>query len=237
MADDCGVVDIGCKVETAISDAITDLANKIITAAGDAIGSLATFWIDVDAPSVGTSSGAPRPAVAFLQNSLSWYTAAAAVIAVLIGGARMAWERRAQPGTDLLKALLTLTLVAGASLAFISIAVTAADGATAAFAPRFVVLRSETDPKLQIRGGSPGGVNYNLTTWGKDDRPSADPDLHVPDGSDPGLDHAFGSDRTADLFRACPTARIEAESASGSGDGIDGVRWHFKPTASFSLTA
>jgi hypothetical protein len=117
------------------------------------------------------------------------------------------------------------------------LAVTAADGATAAFAPRFVVLRSETDPKLQIRGGSPGGVNYNLTTWGKDDRPSADPDLHVPDGSDPGLDHAFGSDRTADLFRACPTARIEAESASGSGDGIDGVRWHFKPTASFSLTA
>ena len=92
-----------------------------------------------------------------------------------------------------------------------SVEVTAADGATAVFAPRFVVLRSESDPKLQIRGGSPGGVEYNLTTWGKDDQRPADPDLHVPDGSDPTLDRAYGEDRTADLFRACPAAWIEAE--------------------------
>ncbi|MFM1902983.1 MAG: hypothetical protein RLZZ440_883 [Planctomycetota bacterium] len=115
--------------------------------------------------------------------------------------------------------------------------VTAADGATAVFAPRFVVLRSETDPKLQIRGGSPGGVDYNLTTWGKDERPPADPDLHVPDGSDPSLDRAFGADRTADLFRACPAAWIEAEAAVPIDTRTRGVRWQFQPTASFTFEA
>jgi len=118
-----------------------------------------------------------------------------------------------------------------------SVEVTAADGATAVFAPRFVVLRSESDPKLQIRGASPGGVSYNVTTWGKDDQPPADPDLHVPDGSDPTLDRAYGEDRSADLFRVCPAAWIEAESAQAVGADGSRIRWTFRPSASFSLEA
>jgi hypothetical protein len=118
-----------------------------------------------------------------------------------------------------------------------SVDIIRADGSHAVFQPRFVVLRAGSDPKLQIRGGSPGGVSYNLTTWGKDDQPSPDPSLHVPDGSDPTLDQAFGQDRTADLFRACPAAWIDATAARTVGDPVQHVIWEFEPTTSFSLEA
>src|SRR3954447_24439323 len=53
--------------------------------------------------------------------------AAAAILAVIIGGARMAWEQRAEPGRELLKGLLTLGVGSGCGLAVISLAVSAAD--------------------------------------------------------------------------------------------------------------
>src|SRR3954447_20190098 len=53
--------------------------------------------------------------------------AAAAILAVILGGARMAWEQRAEPGRELLKGLLTLVVVSGCGLAVISLAVSAAD--------------------------------------------------------------------------------------------------------------
>jgi type IV secretion system protein TrbL len=130
--DDCNFYEIGCKASNAfgdlVNDAIDNLADKIVEAMGKAISSLATFWVNVDTPSLTTGGGNPSAPVAFVQGSLSWYVAAAAVVAVLIGGARMAYERRAEPGRDLLRAMLTLVLVSGASLTGIGLAVTAADG-------------------------------------------------------------------------------------------------------------
>lgn len=145
----------------------------------------------------------------------------------------------------LLPALLAGPMVARAAsgrhqvrlLADRQVEVTAADGATARFAPRFVVLRAAADPKLQIRGASPGGVNYNLTTWGKDDQPPPDPDLNVPDGADPTLDQTFGEGRTADLFRACPAAWVEASSAQLVGGKVECVVWQFPASSSFTLEA
>jgi hypothetical protein len=55
-------------------------------------------------------------AVLFLQSSLWWYMGAAAVVSVIIGGVRMAWEQRAEPGKDTIKSLLTLIVVAGAGV-------------------------------------------------------------------------------------------------------------------------
>jgi hypothetical protein len=54
--------------------------------------------------------------------------AAAAVLSVIIAGAKMGWEGRAEPGRELLKSLMTLVVVAGAGLTAISLAVAAADG-------------------------------------------------------------------------------------------------------------
>ncbi|MFM9745531.1 hypothetical protein ACKI2C_49105, partial [Streptomyces brasiliscabiei] len=63
----------------------------------------------------------------FLQSSLWWYMGAAAVVSVIIGGVRMAWEQRAEPGKDTIKSLLTLIVVAGAGVTIVGLLVSAFD--------------------------------------------------------------------------------------------------------------
>ncbi len=65
--------------------------------------------------------------VLFLQSSLWWYMGAAAVVSVIIGGVRMAWEQRAEPGKDTIKSLLTLIVVAGAGVTIVGLLVSAFD--------------------------------------------------------------------------------------------------------------
>ena len=66
-------------------------------------------------------------AVLFLQSGLWWYMGAAAIVSVIIGGARMAWEQRAEPGREVVKSLLTLIVVAGAGVTMVGLLVAAAD--------------------------------------------------------------------------------------------------------------
>lgn len=67
------------------------------------------------------------PAVAFIQDSLWWYMIAVAVLSVIVGAGRMAWEQRAEPGKDLVKSLMTLVVVSGAGLTAVSLLVAAGD--------------------------------------------------------------------------------------------------------------
>ena len=66
-------------------------------------------------------------AVAFLQSGLWWYMGALAVLSVIVGGARMVWEQRAEPGRETVKGLLTLVVVAGAGVTIVGLLVAAAD--------------------------------------------------------------------------------------------------------------
>lgn len=66
-------------------------------------------------------------AAQFIQNSLWWYMTAAAILSVIIGACRMAWEQRADPGRELLKSLMTLIVVTGAGVTIISLLVGASD--------------------------------------------------------------------------------------------------------------
>ncbi|WP_454778735.1 hypothetical protein [Georgenia muralis] len=65
--------------------------------------------------------------VAFLQTSLWPYMLLTAALSVVIGGARMFWESRAEPGRELLRSLLTLGVVAGAGLMVVALLTSAAD--------------------------------------------------------------------------------------------------------------
>ena len=109
--------------------AIDALAKAVQEAVGKVIVTLGTLWVKVGTPNLTTSDGGTTPsdAVGFIQGSLWWYMAAAAVLAVIVGGTRMAWEHKAEPGRDLVKALLTLIVVAGAGLTAIALLVSAAD--------------------------------------------------------------------------------------------------------------
>ncbi|MEG1445038.1 hypothetical protein, partial [Glutamicibacter sp.] len=66
-------------------------------------------------------------AVLFIQSGLWWYMGAAAIVSVIIGGARMVWEQRAEPGRETVKSLLTLVVVAGAGVTIVGLLVAAAD--------------------------------------------------------------------------------------------------------------
>ncbi|MFF1253798.1 hypothetical protein ACFVYC_15045 [Pseudarthrobacter sp. NPDC058329] len=76
------------------------------------------------------------PVVGFLNSELSYWTLTLAVLSVILGGTRMIWEQRGAPLKDLLRSLLTLTLVAGLGLGVISILVMAADAFSAAIIER-----------------------------------------------------------------------------------------------------
>ncbi|MFD2362732.1 MULTISPECIES: hypothetical protein [unclassified Arthrobacter] len=64
------------------------------------------------------------------------WTLALAVLAVILGGIRMIWEQRGAPLKDLLRSLLTLTLVSAIGLGTISILVIAADAFASAIITR-----------------------------------------------------------------------------------------------------
>jgi type IV secretion system protein TrbL len=119
---DCGTLDFGCKAADAVSNAIDDLADKIVTAVAESVASLGTFWINTGSPDVEQSG-----AVSFIRDSLTWYVAGAAVLSVIVAGARMAWEQRSQPGLDLLRSLGILIGIGGASTVGISLALAASD--------------------------------------------------------------------------------------------------------------
>ncbi|WP_340290471.1 hypothetical protein [Aquipuribacter hungaricus] len=127
----CGLFDIDCQAEEVAAGIITDTLGRLAKAVGDAVGSvitsLSTLWVDIGTPNLTTSGNSPSDAVGFIQGSLWWYMAAAAVLSVMVGGARMAWERRAEPGRDVLRSLMTLSVVSGAGLATIALAVRSAD--------------------------------------------------------------------------------------------------------------
>lgn len=138
MADDeqCNWYDLICSGKSAAEDAITDVGNNgieylgqaIIEALSKIVTTLATFWVDMPTPNLTTPDGvSPSVTVAFLENGLILWTLSLAVLSVIIGGTRMVWEQRGAPLKDLLRSLLTLTLVSGMGLAVIAILVEAAD--------------------------------------------------------------------------------------------------------------
>lgn len=221
MADDCGLIDIGCEIKGGVSDIVSGAASNAIEALAQGVGeavveglaAVGTLWIKIptpaltgDSPVGGTSAAAPpgtagletvmgyvmwvslgicvlslivagvrlalpdrhsggvedgvthvsrtllavvvisaatalitglmadgnsgegaSETVAFLQNSLWWYVLALAMLSVVVGGARMAWEQRAQPGKDLVKSLFTLIAVSSFGLLTVGLCVAAAD--------------------------------------------------------------------------------------------------------------
>lgn len=67
------------------------------------------------------------PAVSYVQESLNGVVAAMAILGLIVGGARTAWEQRAEGARKTLSSLLTLALVSAGGLAGIAMLVQIAD--------------------------------------------------------------------------------------------------------------
>jgi type IV secretion system protein TrbL len=138
---ECDFGDFGCGLGNVISgiadDAIGNLAKAIMEGMSQMVTTLSTFWVAM--PTVNLASedgGTPSPVVSAVNSALMPWTLTLAVLAVILGGIRMIWEQRGAPLKDLLRSLLTLTLVSGLGLGVISILVIAADAFAVAIIER-----------------------------------------------------------------------------------------------------
>jgi len=101
------------------------------------VTTLSTFWVSMPTANLASQDGVTAsPVVGFVKSELGYWTLALAVLSVILGGTRMIWEQRGAPLKDLLRSLLTLTLVSGLGLAVISILVIAADAFSASIIDR-----------------------------------------------------------------------------------------------------
>jgi hypothetical protein len=101
------------------------------------VTTLSTFWVSMPTANLASQDGVTAsPVVGFVNSELGYWTLALAVLSVILGGTRMIWEQRGAPLKDLLRSLLTLTLVSGLGLAVISILVIAADAFSASIIDR-----------------------------------------------------------------------------------------------------
>ncbi|WP_461186836.1 hypothetical protein [Arthrobacter sp. Z4-13] len=101
------------------------------------VTTLSTFWVSMPALNLISEDGTgPSPVVSIVNSELMTWTLTLAVLAVILGGIRMSWEQRGAPLKDLLRSLLTLTMVSGLGLGVISILVIAADAFAVAIIER-----------------------------------------------------------------------------------------------------
>lgn len=138
---ECSLGDLTCVASNiasgAVNDAVTNLAKSILEGMSQMVTTLSTFWVSMPTANLASQDGlTASPVVGFVNSELGYWTLALAVLSVILGGTRMIWEQRGAPLKDLLRSLLTLTLVSGLGLAVISILVIAADAFSASIIDR-----------------------------------------------------------------------------------------------------
>ena len=123
-------------VSSLVGGAASDLASPILSGIGAAISgaaahmvtALATVWMRTPTPALTSGSDqTPSVSVAFIQGHVWWYMTAAAVVGVLVGCGRMAWEQRADAGRDVLRGLAVFVATTGAGLTVVALGTSAAD--------------------------------------------------------------------------------------------------------------
>jgi type IV secretion system protein TrbL len=138
---ECGLGDITCVAGNiasgAVNDAMGNMAKAIMEGMSQMVTTLSTFWVSMPTVNLTSQDGsAASPVVSMVNGELMVWTVALAVLAVIVGGIRMIWEQRGAPLKELLRSLVTLTLVSGLGLGVISILVVAADAFSAAIINR-----------------------------------------------------------------------------------------------------
>ncbi|GAA1564965.1 hypothetical protein GCM10009789_18170 [Kribbella sancticallisti] len=124
--DDCIADVLGEAVNLALGpffgllfDAIKELVVSAVQAVMQAVGFL---WITIDSPNLDGNQ-----TVSFVQGHTQYLLVVAASIAVIVGGIKMAVSQRGEPLRDILKSLLTMTMVSAAGVGFASLLIQASD--------------------------------------------------------------------------------------------------------------
>jgi type IV secretion system protein TrbL len=133
----CSPMDMKCHVQDAVqsvaNDGIANVERMTTDFFSTILNSLATFWVEPKTPvALATSSDGGQTwtdskTVAFVHEKTLGLTLAIFTLAVVVAGIRMAWEQRAKPLQDLLKAMLTFVVVCGAGTAAVQLLIAWSD--------------------------------------------------------------------------------------------------------------
>jgi len=138
--EECGLVDIGCGIKNFAQGQIYDFVKSIAEGSLSVLKALTTFWMELPSPTV-TSS-----AVTTIQENLSWYTFAFALIGIFIALGRMVFTQQFSTGMTAVKMIINLIIVT----AVYATAFTALIAASDAFAPWIV--EKATGQELDLAG-------------------------------------------------------------------------------------
>lgn len=120
----CGFGDVSCAASESFLNSIYQSISNTLQ---DIAKGLGTFWVNTPTINLGDEHGKPSEVVQFIQDSLSWYSSAILVIAVIYGGTQMILQRSGKPLMDLAYALMKYVLISGAGLATCVLALRAGD--------------------------------------------------------------------------------------------------------------
>ena len=133
----CGKVEIGCNIKEGFQSMITDqfdnLAQRIGEMAVSGLQAVATFWMKIDSPTLSNEhvkagcTPVPKTAscstftdtgpIAFLHSHVLEVSLSIFSLAILVAGMRIAWEQRAEPLRELLRATLLFVAVSAVGTA------------------------------------------------------------------------------------------------------------------------
>lgn len=105
--------------------AFAEVIANVVAVVIKAVGAL---WIYI--PTLHATEGAdytPVATVSFMRGQVMWIAAAAAVISMIIGGVRMAYQHNGESARELLKSMLTLVVVTFGGLALVTVLTEAGD--------------------------------------------------------------------------------------------------------------
>jgi len=129
---DCAAWDLACKAGEGISDfaqgQIYDFVKSIAEGSISVLKALTTFWLQLPSPTVDST------AVTTIQENLSWYTFAFALIGIFIALGRMVFTQQFSTGMTAVKMIINLIIVTAVYATAFTALITASD----AFAPWIV---------------------------------------------------------------------------------------------------
>ncbi|MDF1480341.1 hypothetical protein PYV02_14745 [Leifsonia sp. H3M29-4] len=127
----CDPFDFGCGIGEVIggiaNDQLTQAAQEVAESFGKIMASLGTFWIYIPTPNLAGGVGSNSDVVLLVQNSLVFFVAIAALVSLIIGGARIAITQRAEGLRKVASGIFTLVLVTAAGVPVLSLLIIAGD--------------------------------------------------------------------------------------------------------------
>jgi type IV secretion system protein TrbL len=142
----CGKLEVGCNIREGFQSVVTnqfdELSRRIGEMAVAGLQAVSTFWMEIDSPTLATSYSTPgctpgpenscetwvnSGTVGFLHSHVTTVSFSIFTLAIIVAGMRTAWEQRAEPLRDLIRATLVFLAVSAAGTATLQLLVSWSD--------------------------------------------------------------------------------------------------------------